>query len=125
MDRGGDDHLVQPGRHELQGHDLGEGVLEGDAVRVDVDVGPARPGHPVAAGAQVADQDLLGQGERPSEARAALGHPAVQPLVEGRRVQRSLPAPGRPRLVAVARRGVVHPFSHFSRCQEKSVRETS
>ena len=40
----GYDDFVEPGGHELQGHDLGEGILEGHAIGVEIDVGVATDG---------------------------------------------------------------------------------
>ena len=71
VDGGRHGHLGQAGGHELQQRHLGGGVLHGDAVGVEVGVGcgPARcPGSRVA---EVVDEDLLGEGERPAEALAA------------------------------------------------------
>ena len=69
-------HLGQAGGHELQQRHLRGGVLHGDAVGVEVGVAAA-PLELLALGvAQVVDEDLLGEGQRPAEAVAAERRPA-------------------------------------------------
>ena len=75
---GGHLHLVEPGGHELQPGHLGCGVLHGHPVGTKVGVGDA----PLESGSgrvvEVIDQNLLGQGEGPSEAFPPHGHPVVE-----------------------------------------------
>ena len=73
--------LVEAGGHELQQRHLGGGVLHGDPVRVEVGVADAAVEPGVAGRAQVVEQDLLGEGERPAEALAAEGDPFGEPAV--------------------------------------------
>ena len=89
VDGRGDHHIVEPRRHELEGHDLGQGILEGDPVRVDVHIGAAPFGLGASLGPSVSDQHLLGQGERPVELgaphRDALAQTCVDPGEKCRR----------------------------------------
>ena len=40
MDGGRDRHLVDAGHEELEGDDLGQGVLKGDSVGIEIGVAP-------------------------------------------------------------------------------------
>ena len=70
---GGHGHLGEAGGHELQQRHLGGGVLHGDAVGVEVGVAAAPLELLALRVAEVVDEDLLGEGERPAEALAAEG----------------------------------------------------
>ena len=74
----GYDHFIESRGDELQRHDLGEGVLQGHAVRVEVDVGrtPNRRGD--VASSQVRHEHLLGQRERPLEHGSTFGDAFAQ-----------------------------------------------
>ena len=78
--RGGHCHLVESGGHELQPRHLGRGILHGDAVRRQVDVGDAALEFLVAT-RQVCDQDLLRQRERPTQPFTPERHGVAQPGV--------------------------------------------
>ena len=85
MHGGGHRHLGQPGGHELQQRHLGGGVLHGHPVGVEVGVAAASLELLAAAGREVVDQDLLGEGERAAEALA----PERRPARRGGRRRRS------------------------------------
>ena len=69
---GGHGHLGEAGGHELQQRHLGGGVLHGDAVGVEVGVAAAPLELLALAGrARWLIEDLLGEGEGPTEALAA------------------------------------------------------
>ena len=74
VDRGRHRRLVEAGGHELQQRHLGRGVLHGDPVRVEVGVADAAVQPGVARRAQVVEEDLLGEGQRPAEVPTAEGH---------------------------------------------------
>ena len=91
VDGGGHLHPGQAGGGELEQRHLGGGVLHGHPVGLQLDVGLApleagRVGHGVAG--QVAEEDLLGQGERPPEPGPGRGR---RPRPGGRRRPRSGP----------------------------------
>jgi hypothetical protein len=81
VDRGRHGRLVETGGHELQQRHLGRRVLHGDPVRVEVGVADGAVQPRVLGRAQVVEQDLLGEGERPAEAPTAEGHPFGQAVV--------------------------------------------
>ena len=95
VDGGGHHDPVEAGHQKLEGDDLGQCVLEGDAVGIEVRVAaPALEPLGVRM-AQMVDEDLLDERERPAEALPAHGHGA---RASGRRP----PRPGPPGSVAVA-----------------------
>ena len=82
MHGGGHGDLGQAGGHELQQRHLGGGVLHGDAVGVEVGVAAAPLDAAGLGVAEVVDQDLLGEGERATEALAAERDPLGEAAVD-------------------------------------------